>query len=152
MHLYQWIGDVVGDCTNRGFIRQPVILTQMNDALETLRASDGWGVPSLPFAYVLFVTMLVKLYLFNFCFYMASFVWLNRVMKDIPGWSNIQSDANFNAQSIWLCFIMVMVNFFYQGALDFHALIRKPNQVRCYRTIINRLSLHAVTEYPGWAL
>ena len=112
------------------FIQHPIILGQMQEALETLRSADGWGVPTLPYAYVLLVTLLVKLYLFMYCFYGGQYVWYNRLLKDLPGWGDFQSDTDFFWQDIWLCFVIVMINFFYQGALDFHSMIRKPNQVQ----------------------
>ena len=74
MHLYQWVGDVLYQCTSKGFIQHPIILGQMQEALETLRSADGWGVPTLPYAYVLLVTLLFKLYLFMYCFYGGQYV------------------------------------------------------------------------------
>jgi len=129
MHLYQWTADVIATCHERGYIRSDVILGQMQSHLETMRANDAFGGPSLPYVYTLFVTVLVKLYLFLFCFYAAGFIWRIRVLREMPGWEgNLQTGTAMDLTGVWQTFMVVCVNFFYQGALDLHSLLRHPNK------------------------
>ena len=110
MHIYQWIGDVIATCHERGFIRSDMILAQMNDHLECMREKGGLiGGPSLPYVYTLFVTVLVKLYLFLFCFYQAGFIWKVRTLKEMPGWSELQSESSMQLIGVWQSFIVSVI-------------------------------------------
>jgi hypothetical protein len=126
-YIYQWVGSLVIDCSNWGFV-DPAIAVSIYKQVEDLRGCNVWGLPSLPYPYSLIITFMVKSYLlvatlnigYEMSFYWASFLF-------IPGGTAIyERVACYMANLLYL----FCINVLYQGLLDIHSLLRNPNQDR----------------------
>jgi hypothetical protein len=122
-YLWQWCADCVADCTERGYIKDYNITVMMHNHLEELRGANVWGLPSLPYPYVLVVTILVKIYL------------ILVALREGVTMGSVVAAANhhgWDASAYWLmamiCMYISVTNFIYQGLLDLHSMLKDPNK------------------------
>ncbi|CAK0894463.1 unnamed protein product [Prorocentrum cordatum] len=116
-HVYQWMNNVLYDLFREGHIVSDVLLRQMHQQVEDMRAANVWGLPSLPMPYTLLIILMVKTHLLAMA--LSNGAGLN--MWKAKGYQ----------PSTW-CWIgqhlqLFLSNFLYQGLLDLHGHLYNPN-------------------------
>ena len=147
------------DCAQWGFVSQEVA-GRMYLVVEELRASNAWGLPSLPYPYALIITFMVKVYLiiatleygYDLSFFVITF--MDEESFDFPLTERLLVVA------LEICYLFV-INLLYQGLLDLHSILRNPNQDKyighlCTRRFLNFTSevshnlINNVDRKPQW--
>lgn len=123
-YVYSWIGDIIWQAREKGYIRTEQEAVRMHEFVERLRGANVWGLPSLPYPYVVWIVIIIKASLFLYAFNAGAVV---SVLISLG-----QGDGGFTMDLKWgigICVLDVLFsNFMWQGMLDLHAMLRNPNQ------------------------
>jgi len=115
-HIYQWMNNVVLDLHKKCYIARPEFVVQMNTQIDLMRGANVWGLPSLPIAYTMIITNMVKLHVLMLALKNGAMV-LKVLDGDVVNWFAI----------ILLHLDTVVHNYLYQGLLDLHGALYNPN-------------------------
>jgi len=123
-YVYSWIGDLLHQAYEKGYISSEHEFLRMYEFIEKLRAANVWGLPSLPYPYVIWITVIVKTSLYLSC--IANAIAVAQCFE-------LSEDGDSSLNDWWGAMIAVvmnvlMMNFAWQGMLDLHAMLRNPNQ------------------------
>jgi hypothetical protein len=117
-HIYQWMNNLLHELYDRKYIRDAVLLLEMQRYIDTMRAANVWGLPSLPIMYTLFVTIMIKLYLLTFALTEGTFPARNGDTVFTDCWY-------YQAQVVVQ---ITLQNMLFQGLLDLHRVLYHPNK------------------------
>ena len=124
-YVFQWMCDLCYDAHLRGLLRSEHMLVKFVEHIEALRGANVWGLPSLPYPYVLLVTLMVKTYLI-----------LEALTNGyaLGVFFQVSHEYGFNFEIltgvVGRIVLLVITNTLFQGLLDLHSLLRNPNRAQ----------------------
>eukprot|EP00927_Polykrikos_kofoidii_P013020 TRINITY_DN1566_c0_g4_i1.p1 TRINITY_DN1566_c0_g4~~TRINITY_DN1566_c0_g4_i1.p1 ORF type:complete len:461 (-),score=54.35 TRINITY_DN1566_c0_g4_i1:48-1430(-) len=122
-HIYQWMNNVLWDLMDGGYLPTRCMIT-MQEQVDMMRGANVWGLPSLPLPYTMFVTVVVKMFMFAEACHQG--VLLAGIWPDKMATGTENQIREF-LPMLSLMWNLFLVNLLFQGALDLHGWIYSPN-------------------------
>lgn len=121
-YIWQWYGQLINECQHQGYISNSHNAQQFHQRLETLRGANVWGLPSLPYPYVLLVTIMVKVTLLTEAFSVGTSLCVVVDIATDYGWK-LSEVVVFASMILYV----LVCNLAYQGLLELHSILCNPN-------------------------
>jgi len=121
-HIYQWMTNVLSELLDWGYIASPNQLVMMQEQVDQMRGANVWGLPSLPIAYTMIITHMVKSHVLVLAAYTGALAAEQFAVAEVYGYTRPR------VVIIWICHVELVVHhFLFQGLLDLHGALYNPN-------------------------